>query len=101
GRTFVAVELNGKPIISARPDVKFPTLYVGRVPFFSSVLNASGTGHCNFWNGKVMLIPPNLIVWHGIFRTAMGCAALDLEDRYFRALLGASRWRIEKGALIL
>jgi heat shock protein HslJ len=100
GRKFVAVELNGKPIISAERGTKLPTLGVWRSPFASD-FNAGGTGHCNYWNGKIRSIPPNFLVWGGIFRTAMGCAAGQLEDRYFQALLGTNRWRIENGALIL
>ena len=100
GRAFIAISVNGKPIVSARPDVKFPTLHVSRVPF-SSDLNATGSGHCNAWGGRIMLVPPNIIIWRGIFRTAIGCGAQDLEDRYFRVLLGTTRWRVEDGSLIL
>jgi heat shock protein HslJ len=100
GRKFVAVSLNGEPIISDQPGTKLPTLEVRRVPF-AIALSARGTGHCNYWSGEIRLIPPNFVVWGGVFRTAMGCNALRLEDQYFRALLRASLWRIEGGALIL
>ena len=99
GQQFVAVSLNGEPVISNRSGVKLPTLEVWRVPF--SPLHARGTAHCNGWGGEVVLMPLNFVVWRTVYVTAVACAGLELENRYLRALLGARRWRIENGALIL
>src|SRR5262245_1326074 len=100
GKRFVAVELNGKPIISAQLGTKLPIFQVWRAPF-ASEFNARGTGHCNGWSGQVKLLPPNLIFWQKAYQTAVSCAASDLEVKYLRALLRTNLWRIEKGALIL
>ncbi|TMJ03456.1 MAG: META domain-containing protein [Alphaproteobacteria bacterium] len=100
GRKFVAVELNGRPIISAQSGTKLPTLEVWRAPF-TAEFNAGGTGHCNSWSGRAKLLPPNLVFWKKAYQTAVGCAASDLEAKYLRALLQTNLWRIEKGALIL
>jgi heat shock protein HslJ len=100
GRRFVAVSLNGAPIVSGIAGVKLPTLEVWHGPF-TFTFRAAGTGHCNYWGGQLKLISPGLIRWEGIFQTAMACAASDLETKYLRALLQTSLWRIEKGTLIL
>jgi heat shock protein HslJ len=100
GRKFVAVELNGKSIISAERGTKLPTLQIWRGPF-TPELNAGGTGHCNSWSGRARLLPPNVVLLGNAYQTAVGCAAAHLEAKYLRALLRPNLWRIENGALIL
>ena len=98
-RKFIAVSLNGEPIIWYGP-VKYPTLEMRRRAS-SLAFEAGGTAHCSGWGGNVMLIPPNLVVWGDVRVTATNCSAAEFETKYLGALLGATRWRTEKGTLIL
>jgi heat shock protein HslJ len=100
GQRFVAISLNGQPIIRTEHGIKLPTFGVWRGSSFYR-FEVSGTGHCNSWWGTIILFPPNFIIWSDIYRTAVGCAGHDSEERYFRALLGATRWRRQGGLLIL
>ena len=108
GQKFVAVSLNGEPLISTRPFVKVPTLEVWRVPVIppprhvqAGSLCARVIGHCNWSDGQLTLIPPNFLMWDTAYNTAVVCAEWELEARFFAALRGTNRWRIENGALIL
>jgi heat shock protein HslJ len=98
GRKFVAVSLNGQPIISSRSDAKLPTLEISHRTFFN--FGVGGTGHCNHWDGDVSLLPRRKILWGGIRVTATSCSELEVEERYFRTLLKTTRWRTERGFLI-
>jgi heat shock protein HslJ len=100
GRKFVAVSLNGDPLLR-RDAPKQATLEVrGRFTFHHRI---GGNALCNDWGGHATFLPARRIVWGKIFRTAMACrsAADAWEQRYIAALLTASRWRTEEGNLIL
>jgi heat shock protein HslJ len=99
GRKFVAVSLNGQPIISPRRDAKLPTLELKHRSLFN--FGVGGTGHCNHWDGDANLLPRRKIVWGKIFRTAMACSESEAEERYIHTLLRTTRWRTEGGYLIL
>jgi heat shock protein HslJ len=98
-RNFVAVSLNGESLASAelpRPQ----TLQARRESMFR--LRAFGYGGCNGWTATLLVVPPKSIVWGDKQQTLMACGrAAAHEERYFGALLGATRWRREERTLIL
>jgi heat shock protein HslJ len=100
GRKFVAVSLNGDPLL--RQDApKQATLEVrGLFTFHHRV---GGNALCNDWGGHATFLPARRIIWGKILRTGLACrsAADEWEQRYITALLTASRWRTEEGHLIL
>lgn len=59
-----------------------------------------GTTLCNYWGGYAIFLPFNRIVWREVYQTAVGCQPIELEEKYLRILLGASRWRIQDGELM-
>jgi heat shock protein HslJ len=103
GRKFVAVSLNGEPLMF-RNAPKLATLEVrGRFTFKH---RAGGTSLCGTWGLPVTLLPGKRIVWRGqMFKVAVRLCMSPLlnerEDRYLSALLSATRWRREEGDLIL
>ncbi len=99
GQKFVAISLNGQPVISSRHDAKLPTIEIKHRSFFN--YGVSGTSHCNYWGGDVSLLPRRKILWGGIRVTATSCSELEVGERYFRTLLQTTRWRTEHGFLIL
>jgi heat shock protein HslJ len=99
GQKFVAVSLNGQPIISSRYGAKLPTLEIKHRSLFN--FGVGGTGHCNHWGGDVSLLPRRKIVWGRISQTAIGCSEWEAEKRYIHTLLKTTRWRTEGGFLIL
>ena len=61
-----------------------------------------GSAFCNSWGGELTVLPGKRIVWGDVYVTAIACAnVMAAEATYLQALLGASRWRTEEGALIL
>ena len=99
GQKFVAVSLNDQPIISSRRDAKLPTLEIKHRSFFN--FGVGGTAHCNDLRGDIGLLPRRKIVWGEVSVTAVACSEWKLEERYLKALLSATRWRTERGFLIL
>ena len=100
GRKFVAVSLNGDPLLR-RDAPKQATLEMrGHFTFHHRV---GGNALCNDWGGHATLLPAHRIIWGKILRTALACrsAADEWEQRYILALLTASRWRTQEGHLIL
>ena len=100
-RKFVAVALNEQRLIGTEAQ-RLVTMEVrGRLTFRHRV---GGTGLCNHWGGSVTFLPARRIRWGEVFITAMACTPLsvnELEERFFKALLRAWRWRTESGTLIL
>ena len=97
-RQFVAVTLNGEPVIDDRARAS-PTLEISPASWFRFAI--SGKAHCNSWGGDISFRPGKALVWGTVYQTAVGCRAQELENRYLQALLGTTRWRRQDGALIL
>ena len=97
-RKFVAVSLNGQPLVQ-RFSRRVPEFEVrGRSTFYHRV---GGTTLCNYWGGRVTFLPFKRIIWREVHQTAVGCDPPELEEKYLRVLPSASRWRREEGDLIL
>jgi heat shock protein HslJ len=104
GRRFVAVSLNGEPLMFSDTP-RAATLEVrGRFTFKH---RAGGASLCSTWGLPVTLLPGRRIKWRGgpRFQVAVNfCASpamKELDGKFLRALLTALRWRTEEGNLIL
>ena len=97
-RQFIAISLNGQPFNQER-FTQLPTLEIKRSAFLR--LRASGNGGCNSWYVDVKLPADKSIAWGNGSQTAVACRARETEAKYLRALRAATRWRTEKGVLIL
>src|SRR5215213_668865 len=95
-RKFVAVSLNGEPLIR-RDTLKLVTLEVrGRSTFRHRI---GGSSLCNYWGGHLTLLPARRLAWGQTIHTEMPCtpsALAKLEEKYFATLLSATRWRTEE-----
>jgi heat shock protein HslJ len=98
-RKFVAVSLNGEPLLR-RDAPTIPTLEVrGRLTFRHRV---GGTSFCNHWGGHVTFLPARRIAWGAVVKTLAACVPNpEMEERYLQTLLSAARWRTQDGVLIL
>jgi heat shock protein HslJ len=97
-RKFLAISLNGQPLM-LRDAPNIATLEVrGHRTFRHRV---GGTSLCDRWGGHITFLPGQRIVWRNVFKRTAACVPMELEEKYFQALLGASRWRTQDGELIL
>ena len=103
-RKFIAVSLNGEPLLH-RDAPKRATLEVrGRLTFRH---RAGGTSLCSAWGLPVTFLPGKRIRWRGSggsFRIAAKVCTPPfdaLDDRYLRVLLSVTQWRTQDGNLIL
>ena len=105
-RKFVAVSLNGEPLMFRDAPRKATLEVRGRFTFRH---RAGGTSLCSKWGWSVTFLPGRRIMWRGSggrFQIAVrqSCAAHhfdDLDGRYFEALITAIQWRTQDGNLIL
>jgi heat shock protein HslJ len=97
-RKFIAISLNGQAFNHER-STQLPTLEIKRSPLLQ--FRASGSGGCNSWYSDVKLAADNSISWGRGTQTAVRCRAFETEAKYLHALHAATRWRTEKGILIL
>jgi len=104
-RKFVAVSLNGEPLM-LREAAKRATLEVrGRFTFRH---RAGGTSLCSAWGLPVTFLPGKRIMWRGSGRVlrvaAKTCTSPfidELDSRYLTALHSATQWHTQDGNLIL
>src|SRR5258708_2242138 len=99
GQKFVAVSLNGDPLVF-RDAPRTATLEVrGRFTFKH---RAGGASLCSTWGLPVTFLPGKRMVWARgpRFQVAVNfCASpvlTELDEKYLRALLTAWRWRTEE-----
>jgi hypothetical protein len=103
-RKFIAVALNGEPLL-LREAPKRATLEVrGRLTFRH---RAGGTSLCSAWGLPVTFLPGKRLVWRGTARSFRIAAKVctppfdALDDRYLHVLLSVTHWRTQEGNLIL
>jgi len=97
-RTFIAISLNGQPFNPER-FTQLATLEIKRWRLLQ--FRASGNGGCNSWYSDVRLAADKSIAWGNGAQTTVRCRAYETEAKYLRALHAATRWRTDKGVLIL
>jgi putative lipoprotein len=92
GRTWLLREIGGEPA-PAQPAVSLLFTPEGR---------AVGSGGCNRFTGGYAFSGAALR-FDALAATMMACAppAMELEQRFHRAMVAVRGWRIEAGALLL
>jgi heat shock protein HslJ len=97
-RKFIAVSLNDQPFNYERMPHR-PTFEVR--PSTMMRFRTHGNGGCNAWSGALTFASGQSIAWKDISVTKATCIATPTEGPYLKALLGTTRWRRDRGALIL
>jgi len=106
-RKFVAISLNGRPLLGDDPakplesrSSRLPTLAVSRLSF--SRFRATVYDGCNHWAVDIALPVTRSVLWRDRYATANACSwTLETRQRFADALLKTRRWRTEGGMLIL